>query len=104
MDYVDVLIVGAGISGIGAAVHLGKTSPGKSIAIIEARDSIGGTWDDPEVKFDRIFDNTKKSASKALGAGGLGAAPAAGVELLPESPGPLEVQEPPVESSFPEAP
>ncbi len=43
--YVDVLIVGAGLSGIGAAVHLGKRAPQKSYAIIEARDAIGGTWD-----------------------------------------------------------
>ena len=43
--YVDVLIVGAGLSGIGAAVHLGKHAPGKSFAIIEGRDAVGGTWD-----------------------------------------------------------
>lgn len=42
---VDVLIVGAGISGIGAAVHLSKRSPGRSFAIVEARESLGGTWD-----------------------------------------------------------
>ncbi|HEY0277155.1 MAG TPA: NAD(P)/FAD-dependent oxidoreductase [Solirubrobacterales bacterium] len=41
----DVLIVGAGISGIGAAVHLQREAPGKSYAILEARGSIGGTWD-----------------------------------------------------------
>ncbi len=44
-DYVDVLIVGAGLSGIGAAVHLGRDCPQKSYAIWEARDAIGGTWD-----------------------------------------------------------
>jgi cation diffusion facilitator CzcD-associated flavoprotein CzcO len=42
---VDVLIVGAGISGIGAAYYLQKHCQGKSYAIIEARDSLGGTWD-----------------------------------------------------------
>ena len=44
-ETVDVLIVGAGISGIGAAVHFSKRCPGKSVAIVEARDNIGGTWD-----------------------------------------------------------
>ena len=42
---VDVLIVGAGISGISAACHLERECPGKSYAILEARDEIGGTWD-----------------------------------------------------------
>ena len=42
---VDVLIVGAGLSGIGAAVHLGKRCPSKSYAILEGRGAIGGTWD-----------------------------------------------------------
>ncbi len=41
----DVLIVGAGISGIGAACHLRSRCPGKTFAILEARDAIGGTWD-----------------------------------------------------------
>jgi cation diffusion facilitator CzcD-associated flavoprotein CzcO len=41
----DVLIVGAGISGIGAAYHLKTRAPGKTFAILEGRDSIGGTWD-----------------------------------------------------------
>src|SRR5215467_10703794 len=44
-DYVDVLIIGAGISGIGAAHHLQERCPGKSYAILEAREEIGGTWD-----------------------------------------------------------
>ena len=41
----DVLIVGAGISGIGAACYLGSRSPGRSFAILEGREEIGGTWD-----------------------------------------------------------
>lgn len=41
----DVLIIGAGLSGIGAAVHLQKQCPGKTYRIYEARDAIGGTWD-----------------------------------------------------------
>jgi len=41
----DVLIVGAGLSGIGMACHLAMKLPGKSYAILEARNAIGGTWD-----------------------------------------------------------
>ncbi len=44
-EHVDVLIIGAGISGIGAGYHLQANCPGKSYAILEGRDSIGGTWD-----------------------------------------------------------
>ena len=44
-DVVDVLIVGAGLSGIGAACHLKRACPGRSVAIIESRRSLGGTWD-----------------------------------------------------------
>ncbi len=43
-DY-DVLIIGAGISGIGAACHLSRECPEKRVAILERRDAIGGTWD-----------------------------------------------------------
>ena len=45
IEHVDVLIVGAGISGIGAAYYLQKEHPGKSYAILEARGATGGTWD-----------------------------------------------------------
>jgi cation diffusion facilitator CzcD-associated flavoprotein CzcO len=44
-EHLDVLIVGAGLSGIGAAHHLQQRCPGKSYAILEAREDIGGTWD-----------------------------------------------------------
>ena len=44
-EHVDVLIVGAGLSGIGAACRLQQRCPGKTFAILEARDAIGGTWD-----------------------------------------------------------
>jgi cation diffusion facilitator CzcD-associated flavoprotein CzcO len=44
-EHVNVLIVGAGLSGIGAAVHLHQNCPEKSYAVLEARDSVGGTWD-----------------------------------------------------------
>lgn len=43
--YVDVLIVGAGISGIGAAYHLQTSCPDRSFAILEGRAELGGTWD-----------------------------------------------------------
>lgn len=41
----DVIIIGAGLSGIGAAVHLKQHCPGKSYLILEARSELGGTWD-----------------------------------------------------------
>jgi cation diffusion facilitator CzcD-associated flavoprotein CzcO len=41
----DVLIVGAGLSGIGAASYLRTRQPGRRYAILEARDDLGGTWD-----------------------------------------------------------
>ncbi|HZE49426.1 MAG TPA: NAD(P)-binding protein, partial [Jatrophihabitantaceae bacterium] len=44
-EHVDVLIIGAGLSGVGAACHLRRECPGKSFAIFESRDAIGGTWD-----------------------------------------------------------
>lgn len=44
-EHLDVLIVGAGISGIGAGYHLQANCPNKTYAILEGRDSIGGTWD-----------------------------------------------------------
>lgn len=45
LEHVDVLIVGAGLSGIGAACHLRRRLPGSTFAILEAREAIGGTWD-----------------------------------------------------------
>ncbi|MFL5871967.1 MAG: flavin-containing monooxygenase [Solirubrobacterales bacterium] len=44
-EHVNVLIIGAGLSGIGAGVHLQQNCPGKSYAILESREAIGGTWD-----------------------------------------------------------
>jgi cation diffusion facilitator CzcD-associated flavoprotein CzcO len=44
-EHFDVLIVGAGLSGVGAAVHLRERCPGKTYAILEGRESMGGTWD-----------------------------------------------------------
>ncbi len=44
-EHLDVVIVGAGLSGVGAAYRLRTECPGKSVAILEARDVMGGTWD-----------------------------------------------------------
>jgi monooxygenase len=44
-QHVDVLIVGAGLSGIGAAHHIQDAFPQRTYAVLEARDAIGGTWD-----------------------------------------------------------
>jgi cation diffusion facilitator CzcD-associated flavoprotein CzcO len=44
-EHVDVVIVGAGLSGIGAAHHIQSRLPGTTYTILEARDAIGGTWD-----------------------------------------------------------
>jgi cation diffusion facilitator CzcD-associated flavoprotein CzcO len=44
-EHVDVIIVGAGLSGIGAAHHLQQRCPDRSYLILEARAAIGGTWD-----------------------------------------------------------
>ena len=44
-EHLDVLIVGAGISGISAAWHLQDRCPSKTYAILERRENMGGTWD-----------------------------------------------------------
>ncbi len=44
-EYFDVVVVGAGLSGIGAAYHLQSKCPSKSYIILESRDALGGTWD-----------------------------------------------------------
>ncbi|WP_093085463.1 flavin-containing monooxygenase [Sphingobium sp. AP50] len=44
-EHVEVLIIGAGISGIGSAYHLQAQAAGKTYAILEAKDSFGGTWE-----------------------------------------------------------
>jgi monooxygenase len=44
-EWVDVVVVGAGISGIGTAVHLQDARPGVTFTVLEARDAVGGTWD-----------------------------------------------------------
>src|SRR5690606_38909882 len=44
-NHFDVLIIGAGLSGIGAACHFSRQCPERSYAIIERRERMGGTWD-----------------------------------------------------------
>src|SRR5947199_9717489 len=44
-EHFDVLVAGAGISGICAGYHLQTSCPGRTYTILEARDDIGGTWD-----------------------------------------------------------
>src|SRR6201995_3656865 len=43
-EHFDVLIVGAGISGVGGAYHMAKQCPDKSFVVLEALDNYGGTW------------------------------------------------------------
>ncbi|MBU0900755.1 MAG: NAD(P)/FAD-dependent oxidoreductase [Gammaproteobacteria bacterium] len=45
VEHLDVLIIGAGLSGVGAAYHLMTHCPGKRFAILEGRSALGGTWD-----------------------------------------------------------
>ncbi len=45
VEHLDMIIVGAGLSGIGGACHLRTECPQKSFAILEAREAMGGTWD-----------------------------------------------------------
>ncbi|OHV65409.1 FAD-containing monooxygenase EthA [Pseudofrankia sp. BMG5.36] len=44
-EHIDVLIIGAGLSGIGIAAHLLSSQPGRRVALLEARGTLGGTWD-----------------------------------------------------------
>ena len=45
LEHVDVLVIGAGLSGVGAACHLRRECPDKTVVVLEARERIGGTWD-----------------------------------------------------------
>ena len=45
IESIDVLIIGAGLSGIGGACHLRRSSPDRSFMILESREASGGTWD-----------------------------------------------------------
>jgi monooxygenase len=44
-EHVDVLVIGAGLSGVAAAVHLSRQCPDRSFVVVEAREQLGGTWD-----------------------------------------------------------
>lgn len=44
-QHFDIIIIGAGLSGIGSACHISKECPDKSLAILERRQTMGGTWD-----------------------------------------------------------
>ena len=44
VEHFDVLIVGAGISGVGGAYHLTHQNPGTSFVVLEAQETFGGTW------------------------------------------------------------
>ncbi|WP_158437886.1 alpha/beta fold hydrolase [Naasia lichenicola] len=44
-EHVDVIIVGGGLSGVGAASHLRRENPEESVLVLESRSTIGGTWD-----------------------------------------------------------
>jgi cation diffusion facilitator CzcD-associated flavoprotein CzcO len=44
LEHFDVVIVGAGISGVGGGYHLTKQCPGTSFIVLEAQESFGGTW------------------------------------------------------------
>ncbi|WP_100640790.1 flavin-containing monooxygenase [Marinobacter salexigens] len=45
IKHYDIIIIGAGLSGIGTACHIAREHPGKSLAILERRENVGGTWD-----------------------------------------------------------
>jgi len=45
VEHTDIVVVGAGLSGVGAACHLRSRCPSKSLVVLESRESIGGTWD-----------------------------------------------------------
>ncbi len=62
MEHVDVVVVGAGISGIGAAYHLQNQCPDRTFVMLEGRSDIGGTWDlfrYPGVRSDSVMQFTK---------------------------------------------
>ncbi|HEX8385310.1 MAG TPA: NAD(P)/FAD-dependent oxidoreductase, partial [Rubricoccaceae bacterium] len=44
-EHLDVLVIGAGLSGVGAAYHLQTLCPAKTYAVLEGRADLGGTWD-----------------------------------------------------------
>jgi monooxygenase len=74
-EHVEVLIVGAGLSGIGAACHLQTDSPGSTYAILEARAASGGTWDQfryPGIRSDSDMFTLSYTFRPWLGSGSIG--------------------------------
>ena len=45
IEYADIIIIGAGLSGVGAACQFRRDCPSKSVVILESRETSGGTWD-----------------------------------------------------------
>ena len=64
-DAVDVLIVGAGLSGIGMAAHLEMMCPGKSYAVVDRRADLGGTWD--LFRYPGIRSDSDRSEERRVG-------------------------------------
>ena len=97
-EHFDVIIVGAGISGVGAAYHLKQQCPGKSFIVLEGLESFGGTWlmhRYPGIRSDSdlyTFGYRFKpwtGAPIATGAGGISGIPFPSVGNVPGSTGPL---------------
>ena len=67
IEHVDVLIIGGGLSGIGAAYYLQRDLPGKRYAILEAREASGGTWGGCVYDVDAIVE-TLRAGREAIAA------------------------------------
>ena len=78
-EHVDVLIIGAGLSGIGAAARLRTEHPGRSVAVLEARDTLGGTWD--------LFRYPGIRSDSDMLTFGYGFRPWVGTKILSDGPG-----------------
>ena len=65
-EHLDVLIIGAGVSGIGAAWHLQHNLPDKSYRVLEARDQLGGTWDLFRYPGMHTFDGMRPPLCRAM--------------------------------------
>ncbi len=76
VEHFDVLIVGAGISGVGAAYHLTKQCPGMSFVVLEMYENFGGTYDSVlsalkgvsanEAAFQKAVDDVTQAAERLL--------------------------------------
>src|ERR1700675_1749876 len=77
-EHLDVVIVGAGISGISAAWHLQDRCPTKSYAILESRANLGGTWD--------LFNNPRSRAGSDMFTLGFGFKPWTSEKAIADGP------------------